>query len=171
MGTHENETDAAAVDPAHITHAARDTLTVRRVFGEAYERGGTLVIPVATVWGGTGSGWGSGSGELAGKGAAGLPRFRRGASADADGPDEGTGDQGSAPGSGNADGEAGGEGSGGGGGFGVRVKAKGVFVVDDDGVRWQPALDLNRVILGGQAVGAAIGVAAALAWAIGRLRR
>ncbi|MBD8079167.1 hypothetical protein [Cellulosimicrobium arenosum] len=161
MGTQENT--GADVDPAYITNAARDTFSVRRVFGEAYEREGTLVIPVATVWGGTGSGWGAGSGELSGKGAAGLPAIGRRPRAD-DGP---AGD----PGSGNADGEAGGEGSGGGGGFGVRVKATGVYVVDADGVRWQPSLDVNRIILGGQAVAAAVGVAAAIAWGVSRLRR
>ena len=47
-------------DPASLTNAANDTFTVRRVFGEAYERNGTLVIPVARLWGGTGSGSGGG---------------------------------------------------------------------------------------------------------------
>jgi uncharacterized spore protein YtfJ len=170
MSTHASS-DTPAVDPAHITHAARDTLTVRRVFGESYERDGTLVIPVATVWGGTGSGWGSGAGELSGKGAA---DWRRKFGAAAANPEAEGGSDPSAkqdPGSGNADAEAGGEGSGGGGGFGVRVVAKGVYVVDDSGVRWQPALDLNRVILGGQALGAVVAFSAALAWGISRLRR
>ncbi|SMF34125.1 hypothetical protein SAMN02744115_02794 [Cellulosimicrobium cellulans J1] len=171
MSTH-GSSDTAPVDPAHITHAARDTLTVRRVFGESYERDGTLVIPVATVWGGTGSGWGSGAGELSGKGAA---DWRRRVAAAAAAAQDGEGTQGAAsssdPGSGNAGGEAGGEGSGGGGGFGVRVVAKGVYVVDDAGVRWQPALDLNRVILGGQALGAVVAFSAALAWGLSRLRR
>jgi hypothetical protein len=44
-----------------------------------------------------------------------------------------------------------------------------VYVVDDAGVHWHPALDLNRVILGGQIVGAVS--ALALAWALGRRRR
>jgi uncharacterized spore protein YtfJ len=52
-------------------------------------------------------------------------------------------------------------GSGGGGGFGVRVKPVGVYVVRGADVRWQPALDVNRVILGGQLVGAVIAVALA----------
>ncbi len=167
MAHHASAGDASAVDPAHITHAARDTLTVRRVFGESYEREGTLVIPVATVWGGTGSGWGSGSGELSGSGSAERRRSRGGAhdapAGEGPGPASATED---GPG-----GDAGGEGSGGGGGFGVRVNAKGVFVVDDAGVRWQPAIDVNRVILGGQALGAVVTVAWALAWAVGRLRR
>lgn len=147
---------APAVDPAHITQAARDTLNVRRVFGEPYERGGALVIPVATVWGGTGSGWGSG--ELAGSGGHGR-RGRRGEAGDAAAEQHAS----DSPGTG--------EGSGGGGGFGVRVKATGVYVVDDAGARWQPALDLNRVILGGQVLAAVVTVAVTLAWAVTRRRR
>ena len=50
-------------DPSTLTNAANESFTVRRVFGEAYERAGTLVIPVARVWGATGSG--SGGGEMA----------------------------------------------------------------------------------------------------------
>ncbi|WNB84831.1 spore germination protein GerW family protein [Cellulomonas sp. ATA003] len=59
-------------------------------------------------------------------------------------------------------------GEGGGGGFGVRVRPVGVYVVDDAGVHWRPALDLNRVVLGGQVAGTLI--AMALAWALGRRR-
>ncbi|MCA5894929.1 hypothetical protein LEP48_16470 [Isoptericola sp. NEAU-Y5] len=66
-------------------------------------------------------------------------------------------------------GEGQGDGGGGGGGYGVRVKPLGVIVVSPEGARFQPVLDLNRVILGGQAVGVAI--ALALGWAIGRRRR
>jgi uncharacterized spore protein YtfJ len=160
MAHHASSGEAPAVDPAHITQAARDTLSVRRVFGESYERDGALVIPVATVWGGTGSGWGSGSGELS----------RTGAERRRDPSDAGGGPAASEPESSDGPG-SGGEGSGGGGGFGVRVRAAGVYVVDDAGVRWQPALDLNRVILGGQVLAAVATVAVALAWAVGRRRR
>ncbi|WP_456846030.1 spore germination protein GerW family protein [Cellulomonas sp. P5_C6] len=125
-------------DPADVTKAANETFTVRRVFGEAYERDGTLVIPVAKVWGGTGSG--SGAGEV------GVP-------AGAEGDDVPAGAQ---------------VGHGGGGGYGVHVKAVGVFVVDGSGAHWRPALDLNRVILGGQLVGAVALTAFALAWAVKR---
>ena len=44
-------------------------------------------------------------------------------------------------------------GSGSGGGFGVRVSPVGVFVVRGSDVRWEPAFDLTRVIIGGQIVG------------------
>ena len=41
----------------------------------------------------------------------------------------------------------------GGGGFGVRAKPAGVFIVRPGGdVSWEPALDLNRIILGGQII-------------------
>jgi uncharacterized spore protein YtfJ len=39
---------------------------------------------------------------------------------------------------------------GSGGGFGGRISPVGVFVVKDGDVRWEPAFDLNRVVLGGQ---------------------
>jgi uncharacterized spore protein YtfJ len=42
--------------------AVSDTLTVRRVFGDAYERGDVSIIPVAAVRGGGGGGGGEGSG-------------------------------------------------------------------------------------------------------------
>jgi uncharacterized spore protein YtfJ len=40
----------------------------------------------------------------------------------------------------------------GGGGFGVKAKPAGVFVVCRDTVKWRPAVDVNRVVLGGQIV-------------------
>lgn len=43
-----------------ILEQVRDTLTVRRVFGEPIERDGVLVIPVACVRGGFGGGAGEG---------------------------------------------------------------------------------------------------------------
>ena len=43
-------------------------------------------------------------------------------------------------------------GSGSGGGFGLIAKPAGVYVIDGNKVRWQPAVDVNRIILGGQIV-------------------
>ena len=43
-------------------------------------------------------------------------------------------------------------GSGAGAGFGLRASPAGAYVIKGDTVTWQPALDLNRVILGGQVV-------------------
>jgi uncharacterized spore protein YtfJ len=39
-----------------------------------------------------------------------------------------------------------------GGGFGLSAKALGVFVVREGSVRWRPAIDVNKVIMGGQIV-------------------
>jgi uncharacterized spore protein YtfJ len=40
----------------------------------------------------------------------------------------------------------------GGGGFGLTARPAGMFVIKEGGATWQPALDLNRVIIGGQIV-------------------
>jgi uncharacterized spore protein YtfJ len=42
-----------------LVAAARDALTVRRVFGEPYERGGVTVVPAAVLRGGVGGGAGT----------------------------------------------------------------------------------------------------------------
>jgi uncharacterized spore protein YtfJ len=39
-----------------------------------------------------------------------------------------------------------------GGGFGLSAKPAGAYVVRDGNVRWEPALDINRIVLGGQIV-------------------
>ncbi len=52
-----------------------------------------------------------------------------------------------------------------GGGFGVSARPAGVYVIKDGEVLWRPALNLNRVIMGGQLVGMAIAlVIAGLLW-------
>jgi uncharacterized spore protein YtfJ len=50
---------------------ARDTLTVKRVFGEPYEKNGVTVIPVARVQGGAGGGGGESPEGQGGKGSGG----------------------------------------------------------------------------------------------------
>ncbi|MGZ4617939.1 MAG: spore germination protein GerW family protein [Frankiaceae bacterium] len=45
-----------------------------------------------------------------------------------------------------------GEGSGSGAGFGLSATPAGMYVLKDDKVSWQPAVDVNRVVLGGQLV-------------------
>jgi uncharacterized spore protein YtfJ len=50
-------------------------------------------------------------------------------------------------------GETGAEESGEGGGFGLMAKPAGAFVIKEGSVTWNPAMDMNRVILGGQIVG------------------
>jgi uncharacterized spore protein YtfJ len=90
---------------SELLDQARDTITVKRVFGEPYERNGVTIVPVASV----GGGGGGGSGEQEGQQGQGL-------------------------------------------GFGVVAKPAGVYVISGDDVRWQPAVDINRIVLGGQIV-------------------
>ena len=99
------------MNPKEILDQARDTFTVRRVFGEPIERDGVLVVPVARVRGGGGAGSGEGRGD--------EPEAR---------------------------------GSGSGGGWGAEARPVGVFVIAGQDVRWVPAVDINRIVLGGQIV-------------------
>ncbi|MBU4215865.1 MAG: sporulation protein [Actinobacteria bacterium] len=121
-----------AFDPSAFVGSVKDTFTVRRVFGEAYERSGTLVIPVATVLGVSGLGSGGAEGP-AGSGS-----------------------------------DAVGSGHGGGGGLGVRAVPVGVYEVDGSGVHFHPTFDLNRAVLGGQILVAAVLVTALAARALRR---
>ena len=45
-----------------VLNHARDAMTVKRVFGDPYEKDGITVIPVANVMGGAGAGGGTGVG-------------------------------------------------------------------------------------------------------------
>ena len=49
------------MDVTELLGQTRDALTVKRVFGESYEREGVTVIPVAAVRGGGGGGQGEGA--------------------------------------------------------------------------------------------------------------
>ena len=53
-------------------------------------------------------------------------------------------------GNGRQEGDRPGEGSG--GGFGIGATPTGVFVIRGGKVRWKPAIDVNRAIIGGQLV-------------------
>jgi uncharacterized spore protein YtfJ len=98
------------MDPNEMMTQARDALTVKRVFGEPYERDGVTLIPAALVRGGAGGGQGEGNEGEARKG------------------------------------------SGAGGGFGLVAKPAGMYIIEGNRVRWQPAVDVNRIVLGGQIV-------------------
>ena len=50
------------MDASEVLNHARDAMTVKRVFGDSYERDGVTVIPVANVMGGAGAGGGSSTG-------------------------------------------------------------------------------------------------------------
>ncbi len=97
-------------DVLETIEKAKEAITVKRVYGDPYEKNGVIVIPAARVQGGGGAGGG-------------------------EGPD--------------------GQGTGSGGGFGVNAKPAGAFVIQGDDVQWRPAIDVNRIILGGQLVAAA----------------
>ena len=84
---------------------ARDTLTVKRVFGEPYEKDGVTIIPAARIQGGAGGG----SGEDP-------------------------------------------QGKGSGSGFGMTARPVGAFIIRNGEPSWRPAVDVNRIVLGGQVV-------------------
>jgi uncharacterized spore protein YtfJ len=57
------------MDVQEVIAQARDVLTVKRVFGEPYEKDGVTIIPAARVGGGAGGGGGEGAdGEGKGSG-------------------------------------------------------------------------------------------------------
>jgi uncharacterized spore protein YtfJ len=64
MTTERSDAAATILDSIGGT---RDTLSVRRVFGDPYEIDGTTIIPVARVVGGAGGGGGEGPGGPDGK--------------------------------------------------------------------------------------------------------
>jgi uncharacterized spore protein YtfJ len=55
-------------------------------------------------------------------------------------------------GAGGGTGQHGDEDSGGGGGFGVLARPVGAWVIRGDEAKWEPAVDVTRIVLGGQIV-------------------
>ena len=108
------------VDVQELLGKVAQHLSVSRAFGTAYEKDGSLVIPVAFVAGGGGGG----------EGPIGV------ATSDSHGVAE----------SGVNDLTKNAESSGSGGGFGGVVMPAGVYVVKDEQVRWVPAVNANLVI-------------------------
>ena len=88
-----------------LISGARDAMSVKRVYGDPYEKNGLTVIPAATVRGGGGLGVGEDEGQ-----------------------------------------------SGKGGGFGLMARPSGAWIIEDGQVAWRPAIDVNRIIMGGQLV-------------------
>jgi uncharacterized spore protein YtfJ len=99
--------EGETMEVQEVIAQARDAITVKRVFGEPYEKNGVTVIPAARVQGGAGGGGG-------------------------EGPE--------------------GQGKGSGTGFGLSARPVGAYLIRGDEVSWRPAVDLNRIILGGQIV-------------------
>ena len=123
---------AIKLDSNTILEKARegtDAATAARVFGTPVEKDGVVVVPVAIVSGGGGGG--SGSGTAAAKATA--------ATSDESPAADGAGkpDQ---------------EGEGSGGGFGFSARPAGVFVLKNGEVSWKPAVDVNKIVMGGQLV-------------------
>ena len=50
------------MDVHEVLEHARDAMTVKRVFGDPYEKDGVTLVPVANVMGGAGAGGGTGAG-------------------------------------------------------------------------------------------------------------
>ncbi|MCI4351762.1 MAG: sporulation protein [Thermoplasmata archaeon] len=73
-------------------------------------------------------------------------------------------------GGGGGGGGTGPDGNGTGGGWGVRARPVGAYVFGDGRVRWEPAVDLTHVILGGQLVAVA-GLLTLRFWLKSRARR
>ncbi|AQZ64251.1 unnamed protein product [[Actinomadura] parvosata subsp. kistnae] len=60
--------------------------------------------------------------------------------------------QGGGGGQGQGKSEKGEEGGGSGGGFGFGATPAGVYVLKDNDAHWRPAVDVNRIVIGGQIV-------------------
>ena len=89
-----------------LISGARDVLSVKRVYGDPYEKNGLTVIPAATVRSGGGLGMGEDEASESGKG----------------------------------------------GGFGLIARPSGAWIIENGRTSWRPAIDVNRIILGGQLV-------------------
>jgi uncharacterized spore protein YtfJ len=109
------------VDVQELLGKVAQHLSVSCAFGTAYEKDGSLVIPVALVAGGGGGG----------EGTSGSPT------------DDITDEIGKEVGESTTDAAS----SGSGGGFGGVVMPVGVYVVKDERVRWMPAVNANLVIV------------------------
>lgn len=68
------------------------------------------------------------------------------------------------------DGDDHGQGHGAGGGWGAKARPVGAYVIRDDEVTWQPAIDVSRIILGGQVV-AVVALLTLRTWLRRRRRR
>ena len=94
------------MDVQELISGVRDSISVKRVYGDPYEKNGLTVIPAAAVRGGGGGGTGGHEGEETNAG----------------------------------------------GGFGVQARPSGAWIIEGDTVTWKPAVDVNRIVLGGQLI-------------------
>jgi uncharacterized spore protein YtfJ len=71
-----SQREKTKMDVNQLMQQTRDTLTLPRMFGEPYERNGTVDVPVAAVRGGGGGGNGEGGGpDGSGSGSDALAAF------------------------------------------------------------------------------------------------
>jgi uncharacterized spore protein YtfJ len=132
-GPNWQQEEALDVDVENLLAKVADNLSVRRAFGSAYEKDGTLIIPVAIVAGGGGGGTGRGRPGDQPPGPDSQPVAAATApEAAATAPDGTAQDPGRT--------EAG-------GGFGGLVLPSGAYVVQDGQVRWVPAVDVTLTVL------------------------
>jgi uncharacterized spore protein YtfJ len=108
------------VDVNEVLRRAGEVLYVGRSFGPAYERGGTLVIPVAVVAGGGGGGVRGIRGGLGAR----VEQYDQGEQSP-ENPDES------------------------GGGFGGLVYPVGAYVVSEGRARFVPSVDVNLALVCG----------------------
>jgi uncharacterized spore protein YtfJ len=116
------------MDAGNLLAQASENFSVRRAFGAAYEKDGTLIIPVALVAGGGGGGRSRNPadtkpGNATERGTTAQDATRQ----DATGQDASRTDMG--------------------GGLGGMVMPAGVYVVKGDEVRWVPAVDVTVIAL------------------------
>jgi uncharacterized spore protein YtfJ len=109
------------MDVQELLNKVAQNLSVTRAFGTAYEKDGSMVIPVALVTGGGGGGEGTNSAANTPSDAADTVEHSDATSAE---PSTGSG-----------------------GGFGGMVMPVGVYVVKDEKVRWIPAVNANLIIV------------------------
>ncbi|GAA0368916.1 hypothetical protein GCM10009530_18650 [Microbispora corallina] len=124
----------------------------QRVYGEPYERDGVTVIPAYSVRAGGGFGRG--------------PEKGAGRDTGTDGGTDGGTDAGGTSGIVAAITDRLPDGDSAGGGGGVIARPVGAYIVKDGEARWEPAIDVNRAILGGQILAAL----ALIVWAVTRRR-
>jgi uncharacterized spore protein YtfJ len=111
------------MDVNELLGHARDAMTVKRVFGDPYEKDGITFVPVANVMGGAGAGGGTGMAAKAkAKGSEDEPEAVEGAA-------PGTPD------------------SGYGMGYGMKATPAGAYVIKDGVVEWEPAVDMNALFM------------------------
>jgi hypothetical protein len=104
--TEESILKGGGMEVQELISGVRDVISVKRVYGDPYEKNGLTVIPAAVVRGGAGGGIGEHAGEETGKG----------------------------------------------GGYGLQARPSGAWIIEGGTVTWKPAIDVNRIVLGGQLV-------------------